>query len=491
MKSSKITLGILLTSTTLVNGKLQSQNINERPNIVFILADDLGWADLPMYGNNFNEAPNLTKLAQRGIQFTNAYAAAPVSSPTRASIQSGKYPSRIGMNDFIPGHFRPFEEVIVPENKTQFLPENIITIGELLQSAGYKTGYFGKWHLGDNLLHHPLNQGYDEANIGQGFYNVKFVPDRKESEEKIMADRLAEFGIDFIEKNKNSPFFLFISHWDVHCPYDAKDELIIKYLNKEKIIDYPCNALYAAMIEQMDQSIGKIIEKLEKENIYNNTLFIFFSDNGGCTSENKYPGIKEEKFPIINHTKRDVYAPDNSLQYIGTLNSPLRNEKGTLYEGGIRVPLIISWPKKIKKATINKKIVCSIDFYPTFADLAQTKKPKNQIIDGVSLKSLLYNKEFSRNFLYWHYPVYHHDVPSAAIRMNEWKLIKNLVTEEISLYNLNSDISETTDLSKIYPQLTSELSLSLKDWQNKINAAFPKKNPNFNVEKRFLWGSRK
>ncbi len=288
----------------------------KKPNIVFILADDLGWADLQCYGNKFNETPHLNKLASEGMCFVNAYATCPVSSPTRASIQSGQYPARVGVIDFIPGHWRPYEEVIVPKNRTQYLPEDIVTIGEIMKKAGYKTGYFGKWHLGDDPKHHPLNQGYDEANVGQGYYNVKFTPPRAEGSPKRFSELLADFGEEFIEENKTKPFFLFLAHFDVHVQLNADQDLIDKYLHKPHAEGYPCNAVYAAMIEHMDKSVGRIMKKLDESGLSDNTIVIFFSDNGAIITENKYPGIKENMMPMIAPTKRYIYE-----------NSPLFSPK--------------------------------------------------------------------------------------------------------------------------------------------------------------------
>ena len=463
----------------------------EKPNIIFILEDDLGWADLPMYGNKFNEAPNLTKLASQGVQFSNAYAAGPVSSPTRASIMSGQCPARVGIIDFIPGHFRPYEEVTVPRNRTQYLPEEVVTIAESLKKAGYATGYFGKWHLGEETNHHPLNQGFDEANIGQGFYNTIFKPAREQSKDKIISERLTDFGIDFIDKHKKEPFFLYVAHWEVHCPYDSEKELIDKYLKKPKVDGYPCNAVYAAMIEQLDKTIGRLLEKLDKEGLTNNTIVFFYSDNGGVISENKYPEIKEEKFPMLMPSKQQIYKDDNNpLQYIGTSNAPLRGEKATLYEGGIREPLIIKWPAKLKGGKRTKAIVSSIDFYPSFLELAGVEKPENQVLDGISLLPCLLKNEFDADrVLFWHYPVYHHDVPAAAVRKGEWKLFKNLVTNTVVLYNLTVDLGETTDLSAVYPDKTKELNQLLENWQKEVKAEFPIPNPNFDKNKRYEWGN--
>jgi uncharacterized sulfatase len=467
---------------------ITSQAEAQKPNIIFILADDLGWADLPVYGNMFNEAPNLTKMASEGIRFTNAYAACPVCSPTRASIMSGQYPARIGVIDFIPGHWRPYEEVTVPSNRTQFLSEEIITIGESLQKAGYITGYFGKWHLGEDKLHHPLNQGFGEANVGQGYFNTKFNPPREQSADKIISRRLTDYCIEFMEKHKKEPFFLFLAHWDVHCLLDADKPMIDKYLNKAKVEGYPSNAVYAAMIENVDNSTGRIMAKLKSLGIDKNTVVFFFSDNGGIITENKYPGITEELMPMIAPSKRDIYR-DDPLQYVVTSNAPLRSQKGTVYEGGIREPLIVHWPGKIKKGTVSDAIVSSVDIYPTLLEIAGAGKPENQVLDGNSILPVLLRDEYDRDrAIFWHYPVYHHDVPAGAIRKGNWKLVENLVNSKVTLYDLSTDISETTDLSKAFPEKTRELYSLLKEWQKEVKAEFPVLKPDFNAERRFEWG---
>lgn len=486
MKLQKLIQNALSGMMLLVSSAVWGQS--ERPNIVFILADDLGWADLPIYGNKFNEAPNLTKLARDGMQFTNAYASCPVCSPTRASIMSGQYPARVGIIDWIPGHWRPFEEVVVPVNRTQYLPEEIVTMGEALQNAGYATGYFGKWHLGNKRQHHPLNQGFDIANTGQGYYDARFDPPREESGNKIMAERLTDFGIDFIEKNKKNPFFLFIAHWNVHCPFDSEQKLIDKYLKKERVEDYPSNAIYAAMIEDLDTNVGRILDKLEKTGLSDQTIVIFYSDNGGVISENQYPGIRQNRMPMLMPSKSHIYE-DSPLQFIATSNTPLSGEKGTVLEGGIREPLLIKWPGKIKAGTVCEAVVTSVDFYPTLLEITGEQIPDTWTLDGISfLPTLLHNEYNPERPVYWHYPVYHHDVPAAAIRKGDWKLIENLITGNVILYNLKYDISETTDLSKVFPEKTKELYSLLKVWQEDVGAEFPKPNPDFNPVKRNEWG---
>jgi len=460
----------------------------DQPNIVFIVADDLGWSDLPSYGNEFNESPNIEQLAQEGMRFTDAYASCPVCSPTRASLMSGQYPARVGIIDWIPGHWRPYEKVIVPTNRTQFLPLEVTTMAEMLKTEGYATAMFGKWHLGGGDEFHPLNQGFDVANVGQGYFNVRFSPPRKQSNEKIHMERITDYGIDFINQNKDKPFFLYLSHWAVHCLLDAEQSLIDKYVNKPKVEGYTCNAVYAAVIEHMDHSIGRIVEKIDKLGLAENTIIVFYSDNGGSISENKYPGIEEGLMPMIVPDKVGMYK-DNPLRYMMTTNAPLRGEKGNLYEGGIRVPLIVKWPDMIEPGIINKSIVSTVDFYKTFLELSGAEDPTGQKLDGKSLiPQLLHGKVDSERAVYWHYPVYHHSVPGSAIRKGEWKLIENLESGEVELYNLYHDRSETSDLSEAFPKKTEELFSLLKIWRNDVGAELPAPNPEFDEERRYEWG---
>jgi uncharacterized sulfatase len=419
-----------------------------RPNIVFILADDLGWADLPVYGNKFNEAPHLSQMADEGIRFTDAYAACPVCSPTRASIMSGQYPARVGIIDFISGHWRPFEEVIVPNNRQQFLPLEIYTMAEALKDAGYRTGYYGKWHLGGNK-YYPEYQGFDEVNV--------------------------------IEKNRETPFFLFLAHFDVHVQLDADSMLIEKYLAKQKVDGYPCNAVYAAMVEHVDQSAGRIRDKLIELGISENTLVVFFSDNGGLIS-------RFDRIPLLADSKLHIYEED-TLRYVASSNAPLRAEKGTIYEGGIREPMIMWWPGTLEPGEVNSAIISSVDFLPTFADLAGAELPDEQVFDGMSLVNLMEGSAPDPDrAIFWHYPVYHHDEPASVVRKGKWKLIHNLVSDRRSLYDLESDIGETTDLSNAEPEIANELNRLLEEWHNDCGAEFPVPNPGFDPERRYEWG---
>ena len=489
LSQTLVCFGILSLSCTSCNNKVKHDaTIPQKPNIVFILADDLGWADLPSYGNTFNEAPNLDKLIIEGMQFSNAYAACPVCSPTRASIQSGQYPARVGIIDFIPGHWRPYEEVIVPTNRTQYLPESNVTIGEVMKSSGYSTGYFGKWHLGSKDEHMPGNQGYDDWRVHKGgvFYNLKskkaIMPfDESLNDEDRLSEVLTDYSVDFIENNKDKPFFLFLSHYDVHVQLDADRDLINKYLIKEKTGDYPGNAIYAAMIEHIDRSVGRVVEKLAELGIEDNTMVVFFSDNGGLVS-------RFDKIPLLAKSQLSVYE-GSDLQYVASSNAPLRDEKGTVFEGGIREPMIVKWPAQVKGGSKNKSLITSVDFYPTFAELAGSELSESQKIDGESFVSLLDEEApQEERAIFWHYPVYHHGVPASAVRKGDWKLIHLLDDGHTELYNLVEDRSEGSDLSDSKPEKTKELLDLLDEWREDVNARLPIKNPQFNAKKREEWG---
>ncbi len=453
-----------------------------KPNIVFIMADDLGWADLSCYGNRFNESPNIDQLALEGVRFTNSYAAGAVCSPTRASIMSGQYPARVGIIDFIPGLWRTYEKMTPPVNRTQYLPDEITTIAELLKENGYTNGYFGKWHLGFLSEQHPLNQGFDVARIAQGkFYDIAFEPEDTVEMTGRFSEKLTKYGIDFIEKNQNKPFFLFLSHYDVHINLDADQEFIDKYLKKGIAEGYPCNAIYAAMIEHLDRSVGQISNKIKELGLEDNTILIFCSDNGGLN-------MRYDKGPLVVDSKKELYRGD-SLLYIASSNLPLRGEKGNLYEGGIRIPLIVKWPQKIEGGKESAVPVTSVDYFPTLAEAAGCDLPGEQILDGVNIFSPpVSNQTNTDRAIYWHYPVYHHGVPASAVRLGDWKLIEFLDDDHVELYNLASDLGEREDLSKINSEKTRELRKMLNQWRGSVSADMPLPNPAFDSLRRNEWG---
>ena len=335
----------------------------EQPNIVFILADDLGWSDLACYGNRFNETPAIDALAADGLRFTQAYAAAAICSPTRASILTGRYPATVGITDFIPGHQNydgiPADQLLIGPDFYHALPAGEITLAELLSAQGYATASIGKWHLGgEGSL--PQDHGFQKSVGGnhKGFPPSYFFPYRNNgglaledlnqsgTKGEYLTDRLTQEAVQFIGNHQDKPFFLYLSHYAVHAPLQAKDSLIVKYRQKQRTFPDSIfsNPVYAAMLESLDQSVVAIVEQLKALNLYDNTLLIFASDNGG----------------LVGGTGPDMPP---------TTNIPLRSGKAFLYEGGIRVPLIIRWPGVTSGRSISEQLTSSVDFFPTLLDI--------------------------------------------------------------------------------------------------------------------------
>lgn len=437
-----------------------------KPNILFILADDLGWADLGCYGNTYHETPNIDRLASEGMRFTDAYAACPVCSPTRASLMSGQYPAHVGVTDFITGHWRPYEKVLAPINRTQYLPEEVVTFAEALEPAGYVCGSFGKWHLGEPKIM-PGMQGFKESVVTTGWahFGNRSIPDIQIPKDKHLTEVLADKGIEFMRAHKDQPFCLYLSHFAVHIPLEARQETIHKYANKAEQNEEVCNPVYAAMLEHLDTSVGRLLDELDALGIADNTIVFFYSDNGGL--HQMYTG----QGPIV------------------TSNAPLRGEKGTLYEGGIREPLIVRWPGHIAPGSECHKIVSTPDFYPTFLEVAATEKPSGAALDGESLAPLLNQTgNLQRDAVYWHYPHYHHSTPAGAIREGDWKLIEFYEDGRLELYNLRSDISEQTNLASQFPERAESLRAKLAAWRESVGAEMPTPNPDYDPARAHEWG---
>jgi len=426
----------------------------DRPNIIYILTDDLGWAELGCYGNKFNETPNLDRLARQGMMFTDAYAAAPVCSPTRAALLTGQYPARIGITDYL----RP--------NDAKHLSTSHITIAEMLQRAGYTTGIIGKWHLSGYASagaaeFPPSRYGFDETivsenrGIGAGSYFWPYhfnrqIKKRMPGKEHLI-DRCNLEAVDFIERNGDRPFFLYLSHYAVHTRLQGKGELVAKYERKPgagKGNRARCNNPHlAAQLQSIDEGVGLMVNKLDELGLADNTILIFTSDNGG---------------------EEDV-----------TSNAPLRAGKSTLYEGGIRVPLIVRWPTGIKPASICSTPTSTVDFYPTFLQLAGIKAVPHQNLDGVSIWPLLKGAKtrLKRDALFWHYPLNKRHFlggrSSGAVRQGDWKLIEFFDTGDVELYNLVKDISERNNLAKKMSNKTAELQKLLAAWRKDVAAEIP------------------
>lgn len=434
-------------------------------NFVLILADDLGYSDVG-YMNQKPElhTPNIDNLAKNGMVFTNAYASCPVCSPTRASLLTGKYPATLNLTCHIPG--AGMEDYLKRLNKGKklkeaffinYLPLEEITIAEVLKEKGYTTGFIGKWHLaGDGSIHtpngivnanfHPEKQGFD-INVGGCAYGQPksyfspykngTLPDGTDGE--YLTDRLGNEAVKFIEENKDHPFFLDLSTYTVHTPLSAPSDITEKYKGNK----------YFAMIEKLDQTVGKVIDQLKKLNLIENTVIIFYSDNGGVWG-----------------------------------NPPLRDNKGSLYEGGIRVPLIISCPSIIAAAKICDVPVTSVDFFPTILELINISPSNYSQLEGMSLAPLLHgNFNFPERAIYWHFP-HHRDNElsmAAAIREGDWKCVKEFESGKIYLFNLKEDQVEERNLSSEYRGRTKYLLEKLKKWQLRVGAKMPQVNESYEI----------
>jgi arylsulfatase A-like enzyme len=445
----------------------------EKPqNFVFILVDDLGWTDLGYSGSDFYETPNIDALSDVSIQFTNAYASGSVCSPTRASIMTGKHPARVNITDWLQGNDPKNEKLLGPQDLSE-LPLAELTIAEVLKENGYKTFFAGKWHLGGEG-YFPENQGF-ELNFGGhhmgqppgGYYSPYNNPKLTDGPEgEYLTDRITNESINFVKQVGEKPFFLMLSFYTVHTPIQANklhlekfEQKLAGFNNKEstqridgngKTTLEQRNPAYASMVYTMDENVGRLIASLKEQGLYENTTIIFTSDNGGLsTLDKKYSSV----------------APTAVL--------PLRGGKGWLYEGGIRVPLLIKPAYYHDEKRISAEQVISHDFYPTLLSLAGISPKAEQEIDGIDLKALLAgNDRLDREELYWHYPHYHGSgwAPGAAIRQGDWKLIEFYESNTVELYNLSDDISEANNLSLANPEKVILLQTRLHELQDSMNA---------------------
>lgn len=463
-------LGLTLVTTIWA---LNSTAQTHKPNILFILIDDLGWSDLGCYGSNFYETPNIDKLSSEGMLFTNAYSASPVCSPTRASILTGKNPANLRFTGHITSigeHRYPKNGKIIPPKDKMYVALHEIMIPESLSHMGYISASIGKWHVGKEEKYFPTHQGFDINIAGYehgsppthwGPYEkdltwnpvIKNLDDRKPGE--YLADRLTQETIDFIKNNKERPFFVYLSHYAVHTPLEAPDSLVTKYEKKLTYNSEQKNAKYAAMVENVDYNVGLILQNLDNLGLTENTVVILYSDNGG-----------ESK---------------------ATNNFPLKKGKGHLYEGGIRVPLIIKWPKHIIPGSKSDIPVISDDLFPTIIDLIGEGTKKTNNWDGISLSPILLNGNgIERDKLCWYYPQYSPQakMPGYAIRMGEYKLIEHYDPEKIELYNLEEDIGEKNNLANQLPLVVQKLKLSFKNWLTEMKPIMHMPNPNYEEDYR-------
>ncbi len=440
----------------------------DRPNIVFLLADDLGWADINSFDpldRGYYETPRIDALASQGIRFTQAYANAANCAPTRAALLSGQYYP----NQPIYHVGSPSKGKLIPAENARHLPLEKVTLAEALKDAGYTTGFIGKWHIGDPPKTGPTAQGFD-LNVGgyiagnpnhwEGEYrapnNNPYIQGAKKGE--YLTDYLSRRAVRFIEDHADEPFYLQLSYYTPHAPLQAPKELVRKYRKKEGAggHDHP---VYAAMIEQMDRNVGKVMDALDRLGLAEETIVVFFSDNGGRGG-----------YGFLGHPGANV-----------TSNAPLKSGKGSFYEGGIRVPLIVRWPDVVEAGVVSEEPVIGTDLYPTFLDAAGVEEPDGHALDGVSLMPILRNADASldRDALYWHFPGYPNakwrTSPVSVIRSGRWKLMKFYEGPTLELYDLARDVGEENNLAEERPEKRRALHQKLQAWLEKTDAPMPKR----------------
>ena len=468
-----MTVMCILTHSDVVQADSANTRQSRSPNIVFILADDLGWTDVGCFGSRYYETPNIDRLAREGMRFTVAYSNGPNCAPTRACLMSGQYTPRHGIYTVGSGsRGKPQFRKTVPVTNNTVLPTRHVTPAEILRKAGYATAHMGKWHLGSPPTEGPSEQGFDLNVAGgkRGSPATYFSPYRNGQlkdgpKGEYLTDRLTDEALTFIEANRDGPFFLYLPHYAVHTPLQAKEELIAKYRKKPPVKGHR-NPVYAAMIHSLDDSVGRILDKLDELKLTERTVVVFTSDNGGLGGYAD-AGIQGAK---------DVAS-----------NAPLRGGKGMLYEGGIRVPQIVRWPNVVEPGSECAEPVITLDFYPTLVEIAGGKLDPKQQLDGKSLLPLLKSDgktSFDREAIYWHFPGYleasakrgtWRTTPAGAIRQGRYKLIEFFEDDHVELYDLQKDISESNNLAKTMPEKRSELYGRLAAWRKSVAAPLPTK----------------
>jgi arylsulfatase A-like enzyme len=430
-----------------------------KPNVIVIVADDLGWTDLGCYGSDYYESPHIDELASDGMRFTSNYSACTVCSPTRAALMTGKYPARLRITDWIPGQPPENPKLIVPDFTKQ-LPYEEVTIAEILRDAGYRAASIGKWHLGGREFY-PEHHGFDINIAGTdapqprpGYfapYDIETISEGPAGE--YITDRLGSEAVSFIREHRDEPFFLYLPHFAVHTPIQAKKKQIARHQDRIRDGMRHTNAAYAAMIDSLDQSIGRIRQTLDELKIADRTIIIFTSDNGG-------------RVPT-------------------TSNAPLRVGKGSCYEGGVRVPLIVYWPGVTAANSTCDEAVITMDLFPTILEMVGQTGKRDSVCDGVTLAPLLRQSGwFPDRALFWHYPHYQHyqqggTTPYGAIRRGKHKLIEFYDDFRVELYNVRDDIGERNNLISSNPELGNTLRKELHEWRSDVNAQMPTPNPDY------------
>jgi arylsulfatase A-like enzyme len=471
LAAGRIVFGVLLAAA----GGFGSASAEPPQNVVFLLVDDLGWTDLGCYGSDFYETPRVDQLAARGLRFTQAYAAAPVCSPTRAAILTGKFPARLGMTIWHEGAVGggPTNRPLRDAPSTPNLPHDEVTLAERFQEAGYFTAHVGKWHLG-KAAWYPETQGY-EVNVGGTFWGapstyfhpfrgpwsrtdpeLRYVPGLGPGAEgDYLTDRLTDAALELMAAADGRPFFLSLWFHTVHTPIEGKPELVERYRARAQGQRHG-HASYAAMVHSMDQNVGRVLDKLDELQLTERTVVILTSDNGGVDFETR--------------------------SGIPTSNAPLRSGKGTLYEGGIRVPLLVCWPGRTRPGAVCHQLVSSQDFSPTLREGFGLGTGRSDEVDGISFHLQLAEPAapLDREALYWHYPHYYPRMtPASAVRHNNWKLIHYYEDDHLELYDVGQDLAEQRDLSGQQPERAAALRSRLDEWRRAVGARQPRPNPDF------------
>ena len=472
----------LVFSLAIVSPVAADERDDSQPwNFVFFLVDDLGWTDIGCFGSSFYDTPNVDALAASGMRFTDAYAACPVCSPTRASIVTGRYPQRFFATDFF-GAAQPERwnrnTRLLPAAYQPRLPHEEITIAEALKEAGYATFFAGKWHLGPQG-HWPEDQGFD-VNMGgidrggpyggRRYFSPYGNPRLEDGPDgEHLPDRLATETVRFIEEHRDEPFLTYLSFYSVHTPLMAREDLKEKYEARAAELEFEGerwgqersrrvrlvqdHAVYGGMVEATDLAVGKVLDALEELELADRTVVFFMSDNGGLSTSEGHP----------------------------TSNLPLRAGKGWLYDGGVREPMIVRWPGVTEPGSDCDTPVTSIDFFPTILEIGDVASPDDRQIDGMSLTSLLQGDELDRGPLFWHYPHYGNQggAPGGAVRDGDWKLIEWYEDDSLELYNLADDIGEATNVAEQNGEIVERLHGLLKAWREEVGARMPTENPRF------------
>jgi len=466
MKQPRAILFSVLTIAFAAALSLRAEETPKQPNIIYIMADDLGYTDVATSGSKYYETPNIDKLATQGLKLTSHHHCQNCQ-PTRAAVLSGQYGPRTGV--YTVGGIDRFDwqsRPLRPVDNVVSLPLDKITFAQTLKKAGYDTGMFGKWHLGEKEGYHPAQRGFDEAIVSAGkHFDFKTDPKTEYAEGTYLADFLTDKAEDFVRRHKEKPFLLYLTHYGVHAPHEAKADLIAKFKDKAPAGGHH-DPTYAAMIASVDESVGRIMAVLEELKLSENTVLIFTSDNGGVGGYER-EGIKKAS---------DI-----------TDNAPLRSGKGSLYEGGTRVPFVVRWPGVIKPGTVCDTPTAHVDLYPTFVELAHATPPADYPLDGLSLVPLLKdaNSTLDRPGIFQHFPGYlaagagtFRTTPVALIQSGDWKLMEFMEDKRLELYNLKDDIGETKNLAAENPDKAKAMQEQLHAWQASIKAPMPTANDN-------------